>query len=64
MSAQKHRSLAGKATKNVIQRFSDSAKAIPNKAWQQWASILYQVRINSLIKLVLLLATSDNKSSL
>ena len=40
MSAQKYRSLAGKATKNVIQRFSDSAKAIPDKAWQQWASIL------------------------
>ena len=40
MSAQKYRSLAGKATKNVIQRFCDSAKAIPSKAWQQWASIL------------------------
>ena len=40
MSAQKYRSLAGKATKNVIQRFCDSAKAIPDKAWQQWASIL------------------------
>jgi membrane-associated phospholipid phosphatase len=40
MSAQKYRSLTGKATKNIIQRFSDSAKAIPPKAWQQWASIL------------------------
>lgn len=40
MSAQKDRWLAGKATKNVIQRFSASAQAIPSKAWQQWASIL------------------------
>lgn len=40
MSAKQYRWLIGKAISNVFERFSDSAKAIPAKAWQQWASIL------------------------
>lgn len=40
MSTSKHKWLVAKTATDVIQRFSYSAKAIPAKAWQQWASTL------------------------
>ncbi len=40
MSASKHKWLIAQTAKNVFQRFSSSAKAIPSKAWQQWGATL------------------------
>ena len=40
MSATKHKWLVAKTATNVTQRFSNSAKAIPDRAWRTWASTL------------------------
>lgn len=40
MSARKYRWLVAKTAKDVTRRFWHSAKAIPTKAWQRWASTL------------------------
>ena len=41
MSANQHKWLIARTAKNVWQRFSASAKAIPSKAWQQWLVTLF-----------------------
>ena len=40
MSASKHKWLVAKATTNVVEQFSHSAKAIPSIAWKKWGSTL------------------------
>ena len=40
MSANKHNWLVAKAATNVIEQFSDSAKAVPSKAWRKWGGTL------------------------
>ena len=40
MSANKSNWLIAQTAKNVFQRFSASAKAIPSKAWQSWGGVL------------------------
>ena len=40
MTAKKYQWLTGKAIADTVERFRNSAKAIPTKAWQQWASTL------------------------
>ena len=40
MSTKQYRWLVGKAATNTIERFTQSAKAIPNEAWREWIATL------------------------